>query len=131
VTDSLSGWVLDVAALVAFADRTRYAEAALATATHRGLTLLVPLPALSLAYDARPHHIADPPLAALLGHPLALPMSPSDVPPDLMAKLTEISGGDQIAAHVAYLADSRDWPVLTDRGELLQRIRPGLTIFPA
>jgi hypothetical protein len=60
VTDPLSGWVLDVAALVAFADRTRYAEAALATATHRGLTLLVPLPALSLAYDARPHHVAGP-----------------------------------------------------------------------
>jgi hypothetical protein len=131
VTDPLSGWVLDVAALVAFADRTRYAEAVLATATDRGLTLLVPSPALSLAYDARPHHVAGPPLAALLAHPLALPMSPSDAPPDLMAKLAEIAGGDQVAAYVAYLADSRDWPVLTDRGELLKRIRPGLTVFPA
>jgi len=131
VTDPLGGWVLDVAALVAFADRARYAEAVLATAAQRGLTLLVPSPALSQAYDARPHHIGGPRLATLLEHPLALVSSPSDVPLELLRKLAEIAGGDQVAAHVAYLADRRGWSVLTDRGELLRRIRPGLVIIPA
>lgn len=125
----IGGWILNVAALTSFADRTVYAESVLRVARKHALTLLVPDSALYDAYDVRPD--GGPALARLLSEPATWLHDRSEVPGAAMTQYCEWTGGDRTAAHVAYLGRMRGWPVLTDKGAALQKIVPGLLIVPA
>jgi hypothetical protein len=46
-------------------------------------------------------------------------------------RLVARAGGDRLAALVVMLAIERSWPVLTDRGDALRRIRPDLLTIPS
>lgn len=125
----LGGWILNVAALTSFADRTVYAESVLRVAKSRALTLLVPDTALHQAYDIRP--ACGPALAELLAQPATWLHGRSEVPRVELTRLRHSIGGDIAAAHVAYLGRERGWPVLTDNAEPLLRSVPNLLIIPA
>jgi hypothetical protein len=131
VIGHIGGWILNVAALTSFADRTVYAESVLRVARTHALTLLVPDSALYDAYDARPN--GGPQLARLLSEPATWLHDRAEVPCDAMSQFCHMAGGDTTAAHVAYLGSKRGWPVLTDNSAAaaLQRIVPDLWIVPA
>jgi hypothetical protein len=131
VIGHIGGWILNVAALTSFADRTVYAESVLRVARKHALTLLVPDSALYDAYDARPN--GGPALAELLSEPATWLHDRAEVPGDAMSQFCQWAGGDTTAAHVAYLGSKRGWPVLTDKGAAaaLRRIVPDLLIVPA
>lgn len=129
--DQVSGWVLDTAALLAVVDRHVYAQSVLALAHRYAITLVVPLPALSEAYDLRPTDVAGPRLAQLLNDPLLLAIDLEEVPPELLTKLSDLVDGDRVAAFVAYLGAVRGWPVLTSRPAKLHQVAPALMVIPA
>ncbi|WP_018349436.1 hypothetical protein [Longispora albida] len=128
----VGGWVLDVAALLEFADATTYAEAVTRAARRHSLTMLVPIGVLAEAYAARPlarHRKRLEPIRD--ERDMWLLTLPGDVPADELARYTALASGDQTAAHVAVTALRRGWPVVTDRDQLFHRIAPGLQIIPA
>jgi hypothetical protein len=49
----------------------------------------------------------------------------------LYDRLVSRASGDRLAAMVVLLATERGWPVLTDRGESLARLRPDLLVIPS
>ena len=126
--DHLTGWVLDVAALVSAVDRTVYASTFLAIARREATTLLIPAGVLTATLALRPNR--GPLLAKLLGHSNVRLVDPDDPPADL-GKFAELLSGDLTAAHVVWLGVARDWPVLTDRGDYLRRAAPELMVIPA
>lgn len=127
----LGGWVLDVAALLAFADALAYAESVRTMAVRTGRTLLIPLPALAVAAARR----GDPgPLARfteLLAEPSVVAADARVAHGPRFSRLVDRAGGDRVAALVVLLAVERSWSVLTDRGEALRRIRPDLLTIPS
>jgi len=129
---SSSGWVLDVGALGAFAEGVVYAECVLTLARERGHTLLVPMPAVLAAYERRPADVAGPRLARLLADPVVVAADyATGALPEHLDRLIDRARGDRVAALVVHLAQTRGWPVLTDRGDVLVRLWPGLLIVPA
>ena len=65
------GWVLDISAMLAFADATAYAASVRAMVARTGRTLLVPLPVLAAAALRRGYDAAGR-LAGLLADPSVL-----------------------------------------------------------
>jgi len=128
--DGSAGWVLDVGALLAFADGTEYAESVRVLATRAGRTLLVALPALAVAAARRPA-LGPARLAALLAEPTVVLVDGGVAKGQLFDRLVDRAGGDRLAALVVLLAVGHGWPVLTDRGESLLRLRPDLLVIPS
>lgn len=128
----VSGWVLDVAALLEFADATSYATAVTRAARRHSLTMLVPIGVLAEVYAARPLERNRLRLVPVRDEQdMWLLSLPSEMPPDLLDRYTVMADGDRTAAHVALLALQRGWPVVTDRDQLFQRIVPGVQTIPA
>jgi hypothetical protein len=133
---SVGGWVLDISALVSFVEGNAYAASVRALAERSGRTLLVPLPALAAAVR-RSHHGSSPRpdaasrLAALLAEPMVIGVDGAVASGPVFARLVERATGDRLAALVVMLATERGWPVLTDRGEALARLRPDLLVIPS
>jgi hypothetical protein len=140
------GWVLDVSALLAFADATAYAACVRALAARTGRTLLVPLPALAVAAARRAHptyrtataggglvgvEAARIRLTGLLAEPAVVAVDGSVAVGERFDRLVTRAGGDRLAAFVVLLGADRGWPVLTDRGDVLRRIRPDLLTIPS
>jgi len=125
------GWVLDVSALVAFADATTYAASVRAMATRGGRILLVPLPALAVAATRRPDPVSQRRLRDLIDGPSVVAVDGRLARGRLFERLVDRSGGDRLAALVVLLATERNWPVLTERGEALRRLRPDLLVIPS
>ena len=133
---SVGGWVLDISALVSFVEGNAYAASVRALAERSGRTLLVPLPALAAAARrsrtvpgrtrtrrrAWPRCWREPMVIGVDGAVAAGPM---------FDRLVERAAGDRLAAMVVMLATERGWPVLTDRGEALARLRPDLLVIPS
>jgi hypothetical protein len=132
---ALGGWVLDVGALLSFADGTALAASVRALAVRSGRTLLVPLPALAVAAVRRagsvPTSVAHARLADLLAEPFVLAVDGAAAVGPLFDRLLTRAAGDRLAALVVMLGIQRCWPVLTDRGEALRRIRPDLMTIPS
>jgi hypothetical protein len=115
---------------VDIADGLVMAEALIATARSRALTLLVPDTVLLEAYDRRPDAAAIERLRGLTyDHDVWLLSSLADVPPEELSRLVEATG-DVSAAHTAYLGHQRVWPVLTDRPDVLRRAHTDLRLIP-
>lgn len=127
---SPSGWVLDISALLAFADATAYAASVHALATRGGRTLLVALPALAVAATRRSGP-GTRRLAGLLSDAAVVVVDGSVATGARYDRLVDRAGGDRLAALVVLLATERGWPVLTDRGEALRRLRPDLLVIPS
>jgi hypothetical protein len=133
---SVGGWVLDVSALVSFVEGNAYAASVRALAERTGRTLLVPLPALAAAarrsrFGATQRPDASPRLAALLTEPMVIGVDGAVAAGPVFDRLVERAAGDRLAALVVMLATERGWPVLTDRGEALARLRPDLLVIPS
>jgi hypothetical protein len=133
---SVGGWVLDISALVSFVEGNAYAASVRALAERSGRTLLVPLPALAAAlrrsqYGYAPRPDAAPRLAALLAEPMVIGVDGAVATGPKFDRLVERAAGDRLAALVVMLATQRGWPVLTDRGEALARLRPDLLVIPS
>lgn len=138
---SVGGWVLDVSALVSFVEGDAYAASVRALAHRSGRTLLVPLPALAAAVRrsrlaTAPNSVSarleDAPwLAALLADPMVICVDGASAGGPLFDRLVGRAAGDRLAALVVLLATQRGWPVLTDRGEVLARLRPDLLVIPS
>jgi hypothetical protein len=128
---SVGGWVLDTGALASFVEGNAYAASVRALAARTGRTLLVPMPALAAAARRRPRLDADLRLAALLADPMVIGVDAAAVSGPLFDRLVERAAGDRLAALVVFLATQRGWPVLTDRGESLARLRPDLLVIPS
>jgi hypothetical protein len=128
---SVGGWVLDTGALVSFVEGNAYAASVRAMAERSGRTLLVPLPALAAAARRRPGLDAGARLSALLADPMVVGVDGTVAAGPLFARLVERAAGDRLAALVVLLATERGWPVLTDRGASLARLRPDLMVIPS
>jgi hypothetical protein len=128
---SVGGWVLDTGALVSFVESNAYASTVRALAERSGRTLLVPLPALTAAARRRPQLDPGPRLAALLADPMVIGVDGTAVAGPAFDRLVDRAAGDRLAALVVLLATQRGWPVLTDRGESLARLRPDLMVIPS
>lgn len=123
--------MLDVSALVAFVEGNEYAASVLAMAERTGRTLLVPMPALAAAAQRRPAHDPAARLAALLSEPMVIAVDCAAATGAHFDRLVSRASGDRLAAMVVLLATERGWPVLTDRGESLARLRPDLLVIPS
>jgi hypothetical protein len=123
--------VLDTGALASFVEGTAYAASVRALARRTGRTLLVPMPALAAAVRRRPGLDADFRLAALLADPMVIGVDGTVAAGPLFDRLVDRAAGDRLAALVVFLATQRGWPVLTDRGESLARLRPDLLVIPS
>jgi hypothetical protein len=128
---AIGGWVLDISALVAFVEGNEYAASVRGMAERTGRTLLVPLPALAAAAQRRPTLNPAPRLAALLAEPMVVAVDGAVARGPLFDRLVSRASGDRLAAMVVLLATERGWPVLTDRGESLARLRPDLLVIPS
>ncbi|REF34687.1 hypothetical protein [Thermasporomyces composti] len=125
-----AGWVLDIAPVLDIADGLVMAEALIATARSRALTLLVPDTVLLAAYDQRQEPSAIERLRGLTyDHDVWLLSSLTDIPTEQLDRLVEATG-DVSAAHAAYLGHQRCWPVLTDRPDVLRRAHADLRLIP-
>jgi hypothetical protein len=128
---AIGGWVLDISALVAFVEGNEYAASVRAMAERTGRTLLVPLPALAAAAQRRPELDPAERLAGLLAEPMVVAVEGGAAGGPLFERLVSRASGDRLAAMVVLLATERGWPVLTDRGESLARLRPDLLVIPS
>jgi hypothetical protein len=128
---AIGGWVLDVSALVAFVEGNEYAASVRAMAERTGRTLLIPLPALAAAAQRRPELDPAARLRGLLAEPMVIAVDGAAARGPLFERLVSRASGDRLAAMVVLLATERGWPVLTDRGESLARLRPDLLVIPS
>jgi hypothetical protein len=128
---AIGGWVLDISALVAFVEGNEYAASVRAMAERTGRTLLVPLPALAAAAQRRPALNPGARLATLLAEPMVVAVDGAVARGPHFDRLVSRASGDRLAAMVVLLATERGWPVLTDRGESLARLRPDLLVIPS
>lgn len=127
----VSGWVLDVSALVAFGEATAYAESVRYLARRIGRTLLVPLPALAAAAQRRSGRKHAERLAALVAEPAVVTVDGAEAAGPRYDRLVDRARGDRLAALVVMLAIERGWPILSDRGDALCRLRPDLYVIPS
>lgn len=126
----IGGRVLDIYALSDFSTiRTVYTQTLTWFAVDRGVVLAVPAAALAAAW---PRNAAARDVLSVL---LSLPVTVIDPLDDdaacgmgeLLAKKTS-AAPDVVAAHVAYSARRRGWPVVTTRPERLRALVPTLEI---
>jgi hypothetical protein len=111
--DALGGWVLDVGALIAFAQSDMFVGALVASCRRRGQTVLICDTSLALAAKAVPHHrdrlldlcqAASTWLAELAACDSAA-----------VVALLQGAGDDLGLAHLVYEAGRRGYAVLSDR----------------
>lgn len=123
--------MLDISALVAFVEGNEYAASVRAMAERTGRTLLIPVPALAAAAQRRPDLDPAGRFAGLLAEPMVIAVDGGEARGPLFERLVSRASGDRLAAMVVLLATERGWPVLTDRGESLARLRPDLLVIPS
>lgn len=111
ITD-VGGWVLDTGALLAYANDDFYLQSVVRSCRRRGRTLLVSGLSLREALRAQPGSEQLTELLDDASTVLAEPVSRDAV---ALREAIGQAGGDVTAAHVAYLAGQRGWPVLSDR----------------
>jgi len=127
VISDVGGWVLDTGALLAYANDDLYLQSVVRSCRRRGRTLLVSGLSLREVLELRPGceqltellHDAGTVLAELMERDAAA-----------LRESIGRTGGDVTAAHVAYLAGQRGWPVLSDRPNPLFASEPSLLIEP-
>jgi hypothetical protein len=127
VIADVGGWVLDTGALLAYANDDFYLQSVVRSCRRRGRTLLVSGLSLREALQDRP---GSEQLAELLDDASTILAEPAA--PDAAALREQVRrcGGDVAAAHVAYLAAQRRWPVLSDRPRELSATNRTLLIEP-
>lgn len=108
----LGGWVLDTGALLAYANDDFYLQSVVRSCRRRGRTLLVSGLSLREALQGRPESEQ---LAELLDDAGTVLAEPAERDAGALREHLSRTGGDVAAAHVAYLAAERRWPVLSDR----------------
>lgn len=125
----IGGRVLDVSFLVAFASRTSvYSEAAVWTAMDRGVVLLVPSSALTMA-AAQLTTKDMPVLEVLLALPVTVPDDLTSVRARTVAEVAAELDADLATAHVVACARERGWPVITGEPDRY-RGRAGVEVEP-
>lgn len=127
MTVELGGWVLDTGALLAYANDDLYLQSVVRSCRRRGRTLLVSGLSLREALYTRP---ASEQLRELLDDANTVLAEPQDRDATPLRRPIRRVGGDITAAHVAYLAGQRGWPVLTDRPTHLVAADESLYVEP-
>ena len=122
----LGGWVLDTGALIAYANDDFYLQSVVRSCRRRGRTLLVSGLSLREALQGRP---GSEQLAELLNDASTVLAEPAAHDAALREQV-RLAGGDVTAAHVAYLAAQRRWPVLSDRPGQLSAADQTLLVEP-
>jgi hypothetical protein len=112
VISDVGGWVLDTGALLAYANDDFYLQSVVRSCRRRGRTLLVSGLSLREALQGRP---GSEQLAELLNDASTVLAEPAERDAAALREQVRLTGGDVTAAHVAYLAAERHWPVLSDR----------------
>jgi len=123
----LGGWVLDTGALLAYANDDFYLQSVVRSCRRRGRTLLVSGLSLREALQGRP---GCEQLAELLDDASTVLAEPAARDAAALREQIRRSGGDVTAAHVAYLAAERRWPILSDRPRELTAADRTLLIEP-
>ena len=123
----LGGWVLDTGALLAYANDDFYLQSVVRSCRRRGRTLLVSGLSLREALQGRPESEQ---LAELLDDAGTVLAEPAERDTLVLREHVRRTGGDVSAAHVAYLAAERRWPVLSDRPVQLSDADRNLLIEP-
>ncbi|MGH8792998.1 MAG: hypothetical protein ACRDXX_10160 [Stackebrandtia sp.] len=135
MTDPLevSGWIVDLPALLEVADATDFAGTVDETARRLALTLLVPLPVLDEAWAGQQYPAQRDRLTRLyLPRGPWMPARYADVPTNRLVNHVRACGDDMPLGLVATLADLRAWPVVTsdDRRDRLSHAVPDLMTVP-
>ncbi|HEY8452374.1 MAG: hypothetical protein FWJ70_13245 [Micromonosporaceae bacterium] len=123
----VGGWVLDTGALLAYANDDLYLQSVVRSCRRRGRTLLVSTLSMREALQARPDSEQ---LAELLDDAGTLLAEPGQHEVAALAEPARRAGGDITAAHVAWLAGRRGWPVLSDRPWQLTSADRSLLVEP-
>lgn len=123
----VGGWVLDTGALLAYANDDFYLQSVVRSCRRRGRTLLVSGLSIREALQDRP---GSEQLAELLDDASTVLAEPADADAAALREQVRLAGGDVAAAHVAYLAAQRGWPVLSDRPRELAATDRTLLIEP-
>lgn len=110
--NDVGGWVLDTGALLAYANDDLYLQSVVRSCRRRGRTLLVSGLSLREALRLRPDSEQ---LTELLHDASTVLAEPVEQDAAALRETICRTGGDVTAAHVAYLAVQRGWPVLSDR----------------
>jgi hypothetical protein len=124
---TLSGVVLDLAAVRGWCRRDPYPHAITWATVESGNTIVVPAAVLTAAYALIPSDQIDI-LAALVGMPQTLvPGVDEESASDIGTLLARKSNADALlsAAHAVHESLSRRWHVLTDRADALLTIDSG------
>ena len=123
----VGGWVLDTGALLAYANDDFYLQSVVRSCRRRGRTLLVSGLSLREALQGRP---GSEQLAELLDDASTVLAELAERDAAALREQVLLAGGDVTAAHVAYLAAQRRWPVLSDRPKELSATNRTLLIEP-
>lgn len=123
----IGGWVLDTGALLAYANDDFYLQSVVRSCRRRGRTLLVSGLSMREALQARP---GSEQLAELLDDAGTLLAEPQQQDVAALREPIRLAGGDITAAHVAWLAGERGWPVLSDRPRQLASTDRTLLVEP-
>jgi hypothetical protein len=123
----VGGWVLDTGALLAYANDDFYLQSVVRSCRRRGRTLLVSGLSIRESLQDRP---GSEQLAELLDDASTVLAEPADADAAALREQVRLAGGDVTAAHVAYLAAQRGWPVLSDRPRELAATDRTLLIEP-
>jgi hypothetical protein len=127
VIAEVGGWVLDTGALLAYANHDCYLQSVVRSCRRRGRTLLVSGLSMREALHARP---GSEPLAELLDDAGTVLTEPREQDAPALREQVGLIDGDVTAAHVAYLAAQRGWPVLSDRPGQLSATDRSLLVEP-
>lgn len=128
MTHTVSGWILDTGALLAYANHDTYTRAVVASCRARGRTVLICDTALAAALDTRPDVFET--LLELRRHPTTWLAELTDANAAEVGTLLTRTNGDIEVAHVVHEAVSRCWPILSDRRELLLAVDSTLLVEP-
>lgn len=123
----LGGWVLDTGALIAYANDDFYLQSVVRSCRRRGRTLLVSGLSLREALHSRS---SSEQLAELLNDASTVLVELAARDANALSEQVRLAGGDVTAAHVAYLAAERRWPVLSDRPSQLSATDHTLLVEP-
>lgn len=123
----VGGWVLDTGALLAYANDDLYLQSVVRSCRRRGRTLLVSGLSLREALRLRP---GSEQLTELLHDASTVLAEPVEQDAVVLRETVGRTGGDVTAAHVAYLAGQRGWPVLSDRPRQLFASDTSLLVEP-
>lgn len=123
----LGGWVLDTGALIAYANDDFYLQSVVRSCRRRGRTLLVSGLSLREALQGRP---GSEQLTELLSDASTVLVELAARDANALREQVRLAGGDVTAAHVAYLAAERRWPVLSDRPSQLSATDYTLLVEP-